>query len=316
MLALLLAAPLGTVAPAKVSALPQFAAFIRAKQAALIAELEAADGGASFVLEERPDGSGGMAVIEGGDLIEKGGIGVTVMDGVLTEQRASAMSSRGREVAAGSRYSAAALSLVLHAASPRVPTFRSDVRIFEVERPDGSTASWVGGGADLTPSYLVEEDATAFHTFWRAVCEKHECADYGRFKAWCDEYFYIPSRGETRGLGGIFFDDLDAPGAVAFARDVADGFMPSWLPIVDRRRGEAYGEEERQWQLLRRGRYLEFNLLYDRGVRFGLEGGPSRVENLMVSAPPLIAWGYKKEPPPGTDEARLMAVLREPREWA
>jgi len=201
-----------------------------------------------------------------------------------------------------------------------------------VRQVEGSRG-WFGGGADLTPSYLFEQDARDFHTFYKTICDKYSNTLYEESKAACDKYFYIPARKEHRGTGGIFFDDLesfqinkgdqtenmgdpeeaDTDAVFSFVRDVAEGFMPSYLPIANLRRTLAYGEAERQWQLLRRGRYLEFNLLYDRGVRFGLDGG--RIESIMVSAPPLVAWKYNVVPEQGSREAELLKVLQKPQSW-
>ncbi|KAJ9528409.1 hypothetical protein QJQ45_020333, partial [Haematococcus lacustris] len=189
----------------------------------------------------------------------------------------------------GQAYAAAALSLVFHCANPLVPTLRADVRCFQV-----AGQSWFGGGCDLTPFYLFDEDAVAFHNYWKGVCDKHQPGLYMRLKQWCDSYFHIPARGEHRGIGGIFYDDLSSSDggfdAAAFTRDVGRGILPSWQHIAETRGGHPFTQAEREWQLLRRGRYLEFNLLYDRGVRFGLDGG--RMESIMVSAPPLIAWKF------------------------
>ena len=169
-----------------------------------------------------------------------------------------------------------------------------------------------------TCAYLPEQDARDFHAFYKNVCERHDVGSYAKYKKWCDDYFYIPARHEHRGVGGIFFDDLaelSGGGTPSdFVKDVAKGFMPSYLPIANRRRDEVFSEDERQWQLVRRGRYLEFNLLYDRGVRFGLDG-QGRTESVMVSAPPLIAWKYRAEPEEGSEEHRLVSVLANPREW-
>ncbi|KAF6249723.1 Coproporphyrinogen III oxidase [Scenedesmus sp. NREL 46B-D3] len=235
--------------------------------------------------------------------------------GTLSAARAQAMSSRGRsqiDPAGGQPYSAAALSLVFHAAHPLVPTLRADVRLFQV-----AGCSWFGGGCDLTPSYLFEQDAAEFHAYWQGVCDKYSPELYAEHKAWCDKYFYIPARKEHRGIGGLFFDDLDAEGAAfdvqAYTEDVARGILPSWTAIAQRRSSQQFTEEQRNWQLLRRGRYLEFNLLYDRGVKFGLDGG--RVESIMVSAPPLIAWKYNVVPKEGSEEEKLVKVLQQPREW-
>jgi len=223
------------------------------------------------------------------------------------------MSGRGRHVEAGAPYAAAAMSLVFHPAHPLVPTLRADVRLFQA---DGQ--AWYGGGCDLTPAHLFDEDAESFHTFWRDLCDQHGANLYDEYKAWCDKYFYIPARSEHRGVGGIFFDDLAADdpntNAPEFVKAVGRGILPSWRQIAEARQQQAFSEDQRQWQLLRRGRYLEFNLLYDRGVKFGLDGG--RVESIMVSAPPLIAWRYRAEPAPGSEEARLLDVLQEPRAWA
>ncbi|KAG5187006.1 coproporphyrinogen oxidase, putative chloroplast precursor [Tribonema minus] len=314
-----------------------FAQFIVDTQATICSQAEEADAsGATFCVDrwERGEGSRGFGitrVLEGGRLLEKAAASVSIIHGTLTADRAKAMTGRGREgidANGGQPYSAAALSLVFHSRSPLVPTFRADVRLFEV-----AGQRWYGGGADLTPYYLTDGDIIAFHRLYRAICERHGTTeDYVRFKGWADKYFYIPMRGEHRGVGGIFFDDLETMGpntegssggaanVGAFVRDVAEAFMPSFLPLAAERGTEPYTEEQRQWQLLRRGRYLEFNLLYDRGVKFGLTGG-GRVESIMVSAPPLIAWKYT-----GTDQAsgaalsapqkRLLAVLKQPLDWA
>jgi coproporphyrinogen III oxidase len=282
------------------------------------------------------------------------------------------MSSRGRSAidpAGGQPYSAAALSLVFHPAHPMVPTLRADVRAFEV-----AGSRWLGGGCDLTPCYLFDEDIGQFHRHWRKVCDAHEKNVYPEFKAWCDRYFYLTARKEHRGTGGIFFDDLESPAgagagagrtrefdAEAFTRDVAVNILPSWEGLAARGRQRAFTPAQREWQLLRMGRwvvnphfflshflhvrlpstmpfvyicptmrptshdrphplsilaprYVEFNLLDDRGVRFGLSGG--RMESIMVSAPPLVRWAYNVVPEPGSEEARLVEVLQKPREWA
>lgn len=299
---------------AGLSSVSSFGRVLECKQAELCAAFEALDGsGEKFCVDEwsREDGSRGVTrVLQKGDVIDKGGVSLTLAQGVLSEQRAAAMRTRGRAVEAGLPYSAAALSLVLHAKSPFVPTFRSDVRLFVVG-DDG----WYGGGADLTPSYLFEEDAMEFHRSWRKVC-RDSSADYGRLKKWCDEYFYLPLREEHRGIGGIFFDEMKDDenfDARAFAENVADNFFDSWAPIVERRRHMPYNDDHVEWQRLRRGRYLEFNLMHDRGVKFGLS--PEALERVLVSAPPLVAWEYRHEPPPGSEEARLLQVLKTPKDW-
>jgi coproporphyrinogen III oxidase len=250
----------------------------------------------------------------------------------------------------GDVYSAAALSVVLHTRNPHVPTFRSDVRIFLVRPAAGgggvvgdgdghgevgksssgrSAVAWFGGGSDLTPYYLIDRDVIDFHAHLKDMCDRHsppqkssgdddehDPLSYRGMKRSCDEYFYLPARAEHRGTGGIFFDDVPAsPSSACFVEDVARGWMLSWLPIVHRNRDVPYTEEQRHWQCLRRGRYLEFNLLYDRGVRFGLANANPRVEGVMVSAPPVIAYDYNHVPSPGGEEERLLGILKEPRDW-
>lgn len=328
-----------------------FAAFIQEMQKDIITTLEDEDGtGATFQVDKwTRDGGlshGATCVLEGGAFIEKGAVSVSIIKGVLSKERAAAMSSRGRDLGGntegGVQYAAAALSLVLHSANPHLPTFRSDVRYFECQG-----RGWFGGGADLTPYYLHDGDIAAFHALYRGLCDAFDPtkALFPRYKKWCDSYFYLPGRQEHRGVGGIFFDDLEgmeggmeegAEGkeeekeeeerggegrkegrvekARRFTEAVARSFMPSYLSLVRRRRDEPFDEKQRQWMLLRRGRYLEFNLLYDRGVKFGLAGG--RFESVMVSAPPMAAWKYNHQPEEGSEEARLLAVLKTPRDWA
>lgn len=298
-----------------------FEEFVLTLQDRIVRQVQALDGmpdkGFRKDRWERGPGAGfGLTrVLEGGALLEKAAVNVSVVRGVLSPQRAAAMSSRGRsgvDPAGGQEYAAESLSLVFHPRHPMVPTLRADVRKFGV-----GTACWFGGGCDLTPAYLFADDAKEFHAFWAGVCAASGRGLYGEFKEWCDRYFFLPARGEHRGVGGIFFDDL-VPGeqeydVEAFVRSVGTGILESWTPIAERRRSMAFSEEQRRWQLLRRGRYVEFNLLYDRGVRFGLDGG--RIESVMVSAPPLVAWDYDVRPADGTPEARLLEVLRQPKEW-
>lgn len=293
-----------------------FSTWLERKQDEVCLALEALDGsGACFSQDvwSREDGSRGVSrVLQGGDVVEKGGVMTTFAKGTLSEQRAAAMTARGRSVISGQAYHAAALSIVLHAKSPLVPTFRSDVRLFVVGE-DG----WYGGGSDLTPSYLFEEDARDWHLHWKVVCDRHSPDLYARLKPWCDEYFYLPLRREHRGIGGIFFDDLDSKQLAnpeAFVLDVIENFVPSWSTIVTRRRDIDYSEDQIRWQRLRRGRYVEFNLLNDRGVKFGLTA--DAIERVLVSAPPLVAWEYQtSEPAADSAEGRLLAVLRQPRDW-
>ncbi|CAM9669922.1 unnamed protein product, partial [Hapterophycus canaliculatus] len=255
-----------------------FAAFLMETQADICRQAENSDGRATFCTDrwEREGSSKGFGitrVLEGGELLEKAACSVSIIHGVLTPERAKAMSSRGRsniDSTGGQAYSAAAMSLVFHTASPLVPTFRADVRYLEV-----AGEGWFGGGADLTPYYLDDGDVEGFHRFYKDICDRYDAGAYPRFKKWADDYFFIPMRKEHRGVGGIFFDDLERIGQEVesgeakdveeFVREVALGFMPSFLPIAERRGREPFSEKQRLWQLMRRGRYLEFNLLYDRG---------------------------------------------------
>lgn len=201
------------------------------------------------------------------------------------------------------------------------------MRIFLVQtgsREDkGTSVAWFGGGSDLTPYYLIDDDITSFHMNLKSMCNAHFPPNneyklsYAQMKQNCDEYFYLPARSEHRGTGGIFFDDLPATqSSFDFVKDVAEGWMPSWLPIVERNKEKEYSDQQKQWQCLRRGRYLEFNLLYDRGVKFGLANANPRVEGVMVSAPPMIAYEYNHVVEKGSEEERLMEVLKRPRDWA
>lgn len=368
-----------------------FADALFAIQDELLRAVEALDGsGARFLREPwtRAAGAEGVsapgrgltAVLEGGHLIEKGAASVTHVSGALSAARAAALASRGVPGAVeGAPYAAAALSIVFHSRSPHVPTLRGDVRVFSTgegkENSSSSSSASFGGGADLTPFVLHEEDVRDFHGYWKRACDEAEeeanaaAANaaggkrnsssssplYRALKASCDDYFYIPARKEHRGTGGIFFDgalsssssgghkqeearggggrpeEVEEGGEKkknkksssppllgvdgrAFAERVARGWLPSWLPCVERRRALPVSDRERQWQLLRRGRYVEFNLLYDRGVRFGLDGGGD-VDAVMVSAPPLVAWAHRAVAE-SAEEEKLVEVLRRPRDWA
>jgi coproporphyrinogen III oxidase len=329
-----------------------FVEFLQAKQTEIIQQLEdveATPSGATFsrdpwglFTEDKDTGSkvgnsGGITrVIQGGSVVEKGACSLTVIrEGILTADRAATIRSRQADkitspIQAGDKYSAVALSMVLHSSNPMVPTFRSDVRVFLVQSPGGGddnsskgeTLAWFGGGADLTPYYLFEDDVRFFHGLYRDLCDSHlsELDDtlfsYASMKKACDDYFYLPARAEHRGTGGIFFDDMPVtPESTAFVQGVTDTWMPSWLPIVEQRQSLPFSAQQKQWQLLRRGRYLEFNLLYDRGVKFGLANANPRVEGVMVSAPPMIAFEYNHKIEEDSPEAALTKVLKEPREW-
>ncbi|GIX31666.1 MAG: oxygen-dependent coproporphyrinogen-III oxidase [Porticoccaceae bacterium] len=263
---------------------------------------------------ERPEGGGGRTrVIAEGAVFEKGGVNFSHVCGAALPPSATA----SRPELAGCAFRAMGVSLVVHPRNPHVPTSHANVRFFVAERPGAEPVWWFGGGFDLTPYYPVEEDCIAWHRVARAACEPFGADLYPRFKRWCDEYFYLPHRGETRGIGGLFFDDfneLPFADSFAFMRSVGDAYLEAYLPIVERRRHQAYGERERRFQLLRRGRYVEFNLLYDRGTLFGLQSG-GRTESILMSLPPLARWDYDWRPEPGTPEERLVREFLRPREW-
>jgi coproporphyrinogen III oxidase len=286
-----------------------FAAFLRTLQEEICAALERLDGRGRFSRDgwDRPGGGGGLTrVLEEGAVLEKAAVNFSDVHGELEPAFARALPGDGLA------FHAVGLSLVLHPRSPMIPTTHANFR-FIVH----GAGAWFGGGSDLTPYYLFEEDARSFHAAFKAACDRHDPGYYPRFKAACDRYFHLPHRGEGRGVGGIFFDELggDLERARAFAEDCGRAFLPAWLPIAERRRAEPWGEREREWQELRRGRYVEFNLLYDRGTTFGLRTG-GRSESILVSLPPRVRWAYAREPAPGTAEGRLLEALRSPRDWA
>jgi len=290
-------------------------AYLTHLQDRVCAALEAEDGAARFREDRwrRPEGGGGRTrVLAGGAVFEKAGVGFSHVHGAELPASASAQ----RPELAGRSFRALGVSLVLHPENPYVPTTHANVRLLVAERAGEPPLWWFGGGFDLTPYYPFEEDAVHWHRTARAACAPFGDGVYPRFKAWCDAYFRLPHRDEARGVGGLFFDDLSEWGferCFAFLRSVGDHLLPAYLPIVERRRGMPYGERERRFQLYRRGRYVEFNLLYDRGTRFGLQSG-GRSESILMSLPPLVRWDYGFEPVPGTPEARLADFLR-PRDW-
>ncbi|HEX4953245.1 MAG TPA: oxygen-dependent coproporphyrinogen oxidase [Thermoanaerobaculia bacterium] len=278
--------------------------------------LAALDGGASFREDawERADGGGGRSRILGeGALFERAGVGFSHVTGDRLPPSATA----NRPELAGRRFEAMGVSLVLHPQSPYVPTTHLNVRYFGAEAEGADPVWWFGGGFDLTPYYPFEEDVLHWHRTAAAACEAFGEEVYPRYKRWCDEYFFLPHRGETRGVGGLFFDDLSAWGfarSFAFLQSVGDAFLPAYVPIVERRRGLAWGERERDFQLYRRGRYVEFNLVWDRGTLFGLQSR-GRTESILMSMPPLAAWRYDWHPAPGSSEERLYRDFLRPRDW-
>ena len=291
------------------------AAYFRGLQDSVCKTLEevekAAPGSSRFHEDtwQHPSGGGGITrVLKHGSVFEKAGVNFSQVNGTFTEESAETP----RESAL---FCATGISLVLHPRNPNVPTVHANFR--QITKGSGhERVSWFGGGSDLTPFYPRREDVIHFHRTWKQVCERHSVADYTRFKNWCDQYFYLPHRGEARGVGGIFFDYLDErlDESFTFVRDAGDHFLSAYGPILERRRNDPYTEAQRQWQLLRRGRYVEFNLLYDRGTAFGLKTG-GRVESIFMSLPPEVRWGYNESPLPGTPEAELLDYLK-PRDWA
>lgn len=277
-------------------------------------------------------------------VLEKAGVNISIVHGTLPpaaikQMRADHTSMPLPDRPEGLPFFAAGISLVVHPRNPHAPTVHANYRYFEITEPvEGSTegtllAWWFGGGCDLTPSYLYKEDAIHFHTTLKNTCDKHGPHLYPTFKKWCDEYFYIPHRDETRGVGGIFFDDLNegtharlpSPAAprpttpadiFAFVQDLGNAFVPSYLPILTARHSLPYTPLQRRWQLVRRGRYVEFNLVYDRGTKFGLMTPGARIESILMSLPETARWEYMSElGEEGTEEGKLMVVLKKPREW-
>jgi len=267
---------------------------------------------------KRPEGGGGTSrILQDGRVFEKAGVNVSVVHGTLSREAAAAMGG-GRDLGDQDlEFFAAGLSLVLHPRNPMAPTVHANYRYFERGPGEKDGSWWFGGGSDLTPAYLFEEDAVHFHSVLKAACDKHDPSFYPRFKKGCDAYFHLPHRGEARGLGGIFFDDLhekQRDGLFAFVEDCLCAFPRSYLPILDRRTGMPFTEAQKRWQELRRGRYVEFNLLYDRGTLFGLNTG-GRVESILMSLPLRARWEYDQIPQAGSEEAKLLEVLRNPRDW-
>ncbi|MCC8691557.1 oxygen-dependent coproporphyrinogen oxidase [Xanthomonas campestris] len=280
----------------------------------ICAAVEAIDGKARFAedLWQRAEGGGGRTrILRDGAVFEQAGIGFSDVSGARLPPSASAH----RPELAGATWRACGVSLVFHPHNPHIPTTHANVRYFRAERDGEMVAAWFGGGFDLTPFYPVDEDVMHWHRTAQALCAPFGEERYAAHKRWCDEYFFLRHRNETRGVGGLFFDDLgqDFERDFAYQRAVGDGFLDAYLPIVERRKDTPYGEAERAFQLYRRGRYVEFNLVYDRGTLFGLQSG-GRAESILMSLPPQVRWEYGFQPQPGSAEARLTDYLI-PRDW-
>jgi coproporphyrinogen III oxidase len=286
------------------------AALFRSVQGRLATALEELDGRGRFREDpwQRPGGGGGRTrVLSDGGVFEKAGVSFSEVHGEMAEELAAQVPGEGRQ------FTATGVSLVLHPSSPMVPTVHANFRFLTK-----GSREWFGGGADLTPYYPYRDDAVHFHRVWKAVCTRHPPpVDYARFKKWCDDYFYLPHRKEARGVGGIFFDYLegDFEQLLAFVEDCGEAFLEAYLPIARRRMDEPFTSEQRRFQEFRRGRYVEFNLLYDRGTLFGLKTD-GRVESILMSLPPRVRWLYDYQPAPGSREAELTEYYLKPRDWA
>ncbi|GAA5927243.1 coproporphyrinogen oxidase [Sporobolomyces koalae] len=282
----------------------------------------------SYYLRDNQKGFGDSRVLQNGETFEKAGCNISVIKSTLSPQAVRQMRAERFDWWDGKSelpYFVAGCSLVVHPKNPHAPTIHFNYRYFEIQDPKDPNgppkAWWFGGGTDLTPSYLYEQDARHFHGLFKQACDNHDPSYYSRFKKWCDEYFYIPHRGETRGIGGIFFDDLsdrDPEQIFKFVRDCSNVYLPAYYPILERRKDQPYSDEEKRWQQLRRGRYVEFNLVYDRGTKFGLAMKEPRTESILMSLPLTSRWEYQPEigTLEGTEEKKLLEILRKPVEWA
>ena len=291
-------------------------AFLMGLQDSICSGIEQLDGQQTFFEDDwdRPQGGGGRTrVLTGGAVFEQAGVNFSHVHGTQLPPSATA----SRPELAGRGFEAMGVSLVIHPNNPYVPTSHANVRFFIAEKEGEDPIWWFGGGYDLTPYYGFEEDCKAWHETAKKACDAFGEDIYPRFKKWCDEYFYLKHRDEPRGVGGLFFDDFSEPNfeqAFGFMQSVGNSYLEAYAPIVERRKDTPYGERERDFQLYRRGRYVEFNLVYDRGTLFGLQTG-GRTESILMSLPPLVKWRYNWSPEPGSDEARLYEEFLRPRDW-
>lgn len=291
-------------------------------QAAICKAIEEVDGEGKFREDAwvRESGGGGISrVLSGGKVFEKAGVNLSVVYGTMPQEALKAATERGVDRAKGMKpgervpFFACGLSSVMHPRNPFAPTMHFNYRYFET---DGGVW-WFGGGTDITPSYLDVDDMKHFHGTYKAACDKHDPAFYPKFKKWADDYFTIAHRGETRGLGGIFYDDLndrDPEQLLALAEDGLNAVIPAYAPIVTKHKDDPFTQQQKDWQLLRRGRYVEFNLVYDRGTVFGLKTG-GRIESILMSLPELARWEYDHQPAPGSREEEIMKLFKQPRDW-
>ncbi|TKX19463.1 oxygen-dependent coproporphyrinogen-III oxidase [Elsinoe australis] len=299
---------------------------IKSKQEEIVNALSKIDG-QKFQIDrwDRPNGGGGITcVLQDGNVFEKAGVNTSIVYGTLPRAAIQKMRVNHKALdpdVESLEFFAAGLSLVLHPKNPMCPTVHLNYRYFETIHGDGTpNAWWFGGGTDLTPCYLFDEDVIHFHRTIKEACDKHDKDYYSRFKKWCDEYFFVKHRNETRGVGGIFFDDLDEQekdqeALFSYVQECADAFLPSYLPILEKRKDMPYTEKEKAWQQIRRGRYVEFNLVHDRGTSFGLNTPGARIESILMSLPLTARWEYMHEPAKGSREERILNVLKKPAEW-
>ncbi len=290
--------------------------YLRGLQQTITATIEAHDGSGRFRADpwERADGGGGESrVLADGAVFEQAGVGFSHVFGDDLPPSAT----KARPELAGRGFEAVGVSLVFHPWNPYLPTTHANVRLFVAEKDNAEPVWWFGGGFDLTPFYPFDDDVVDWHRSAKAACDPFGDDVYPRYKDWCDRYFYLPHRGETRGVGGLFFDDLNDWGferCFEFLQSVGEHFLQAYTPIIERRRDTEYGERERRFQLYRRGRYVEFNLVYDRGTLFGLQSG-GRTESILMSLPPAVRWEYGYTPEPGSAEARLTERYLKPTDW-
>ncbi|XP_026381017.1 coproporphyrinogen-III oxidase 1, chloroplastic-like [Papaver somniferum] len=304
----------------------KFEKMIREAQDSVCAAVEAADGGATFKEDvwSRPGGGGGISrVLQDGNVWEKAGVNVSVVYGVMPPEayRAAKGDNSTTTKPGPVPFFAAGISSVLHPKNPFAPTLHFNYRYFETDAPKDAPGAprswWFGGGTDLTPAYIFEEDVKHFHTVQKNTCDKFDPSFYPKFKKWCDDYFVIKHRNERRGLGGIFFDDLndyDQEMLLSFATECANSVVPAYIPIIEKRKDTPFTEQNKAWQQLRRGRYVEFNLVYDRGTTFGLKTG-GRIESILVSLPLTARWEYDHIPEEGSEEWKLLDACINPKDW-
>ena len=290
----------------------QIVSYFQSLQDNICVALEAADGSGKFIEDkwDRPGGGGGRARVIHGQTLEKGGVNFSAVHGELP---ANIIAKLGVETG---NFFASGVSIVQHPVSPMVPIIHMNVRYFEMD----NGTWWFGGGIDLTPHYINEEDAKFFHQTLKDVCDKHDVAYHPKFKKWADDYFYLKHRKETRGIGGIFFDRLGGQDGhtkesrFAFVKDVGEAFAPIYTHLISKNKDTAYGENEQKWQALRRGRYVEFNLVWDKGTKFGLDTN-GRTESILMSMPPMANWVYNHQVEKGSAEAQTLGLLKKGIEW-